>query len=250
MAVAIIPARFASTRFPGKMLADQTGKALICHVAEHVALLNAVSRLIVATDDVRIQQAVQSAGHEAILTREDHPNGSSRLAQVVEMLDLAGEIIVNVQGDEPEVELKAVAALVARLEQDDTINMATLAGPFQAGEDPSDPNIVKVVVDQQDRALLFSRAAIPYQRDPASGQKAAASYLKHAGVYAYRGWFLQQYVSWQPTPLEQAEKLEQLRVLEHGHDIAIVRANLQSHGIDTAEQYEAFVERFRATSQD
>lgn len=243
--IAIIPARFASTRFPGKPLADETGKPLIQHVVEQAQKTRSVQRVIVATDDARIEQAVQRFGGDVVMTGE-HPNGTSRLAEVVEQLpdDQQPDIIVNVQGDEPEIEPALIDAAVEVLQRDPEAGMSTLASPFAADEDPADPNIVKVVVSQSDRAMYFSRALIPHVRDAGDAVESSHEPLKHPGLYAYRRDFLLRYVSLSPTPLEQLEKLEQLRVLEHGYAIAVARVDAQHHGIDTPEQYAEFVVRY------
>ena len=280
-ATAIIPARFGSTRFPGKPLADKTGKPLIQHVVEQVRKAKQINRIVVATDDKRIHQAVLSFGGESVMTREDHPNGTSRLAEAVQILEsappkptppqspvmaqraLAGippttDIILNVQGDEPEIEPDVIDQLVLGLANDPHAPMATLASPFANDEDPTNPNIVKLVVDQLGHALYFSRSLIPHHRDAAplttpptsaiSNQQpqvreAKSHILKHPGLYAYRRDFLLKYVTLSPTPLEEAEKLEQLRALEHGYKIAVIQTHVRHHGIDTPEQYEAFVQR-------
>ena len=241
-AIAVIPARFGSTRFPGKPLAAETGKPLIQHVVEQVRRAERVARAIVATDDRRIVEAVEQFGGEAMLTRDDHPNGTARIAEVASRLELDDEtLILNVQGDEPQIPPGALDRLVGGLEADAGAPMATIASPFATDEDPSDPNIVKVVCDRRQRALYFSRALIPHDRD-AAGE---ARPLKHAGVYAYRRWFLLKYTDLPATPLERTEKLEQLRALEHGQPIAVIEAGIEHHGIDTPAQYEAFVERMR-----
>lgn len=250
-AVAVIPARYHSSRFPGKPLADRTGRPLIQHVVERVRLAQRITRVIVATDDTRIQQAVESFGGEVVITKADHPNGTSRIAEVVgqwpkEPGDWASQIIVNVQGDEPEIEPHVIDQLVEVLAAEpvhDGAPMATLASAFNADEDPHDPNIVKVVtarVQDRWRAMYFSRSVIPYDRD---GLQTVAP-LKHPGLYAYRRSFLLRYVQLSATPLEQVEQLEQLRALEHGHPIAVAKTSVRHHGIDTPQQYEAFVQRW------
>jgi 3-deoxy-manno-octulosonate cytidylyltransferase (CMP-KDO synthetase) len=245
-ATAIIPARFGSTRFPGKPLADKTGKPLIQHVVEQVRNARSVKRIVVATDDQRIYDAVQTFGGEAVMTRDDHPNGTSRLAEAVQAISPSlpddDEIILNVQGDEPEIEPDVIDQLVQGLANDPDAPMATLASPFADDEDPSDPNIVKLLVDQAGHAMFFSRSLIPHYRD-ADAQRPQPPYLKHPGLYAYRRGFLLTYVTLAPTPLEEAEKLEQLRALEHGYKIAVVQTTVRHHGIDTPEQYKAFVAR-------
>ena len=239
-ALAVIPARYESSRFPGKPLADRTGKPLIQHVVERVRRAQRIVRIIVATDDRRIADAVAGFGSEAMMTRADHPNGTSRIAEVVERLgDVCPDIIVNVQGDEPEIEPHVIDELVEGLAASGGAPMATLASDFAPDEDPADPNIVKVVVDRLDRAMYFSRSVIPFNRDGAIN----LAPLKHPGLYAYQRHFLPEYVALPPTPLEQIEKLEQLRALEHGYPIAVVRTQVRHHGIDTPDQYEAFVKR-------
>ena len=238
-ALAVIPARYGSTRLPGKPLLARTGKALIEHVLERVQRAKRVSRAVVATDDERIAEAVSGFGGHAVMTRADHPNGTSRIAEVVAGMAVdESQLVVNVQGDEPEVEPAVIDELIAALIADAEAPMATLASDFAPDEDPADPNIVKVVLDRHGRALYFSRSVIPYDRD---GRGAAV--LKHPGLYAYRRDFLLEYASLPATPLEQAEQLEQLRALEHGYKIAVHRTVVAHHGIDTPEQYAAFVQR-------
>ena len=241
-ALAIIPSRYQSVRFPGKSLADDTGKPMIQHVVERTRQARCIGRVIVATDDRRIHDAVTGFGGEAAMTRGDHPNGTSRIAEVVRRFgDESGDVIVNVQGDEPEIEPSVIDQLVDGLIADPDAPMATLASDFAPDEDPADPNIVKLVVDRHNRALYFSRSLIPFDRD---GRGAIP--LKHPGLYAYRRAFLPTYVALAPGVLEQIEQLEQLRALEHGHRIAVVQTVVRHHGIDTPEQYAAFVKRHRA----
>lgn len=241
-ATAIIPARYGSTRFPGKPLADSTGKPLIQHVVEAVAGSQLIGEVIVATDDRRIADAVAQSGTRAVMTRGDHPNGTCRIAEAAQQLDLrGGDIVVNVQGDEPEIEHDVIDTLIDRLASDSEVPMATLASEFAEDEDPADPNIVKIVVDRCNRAMYFSRSPIPFDRDNQGHVP-----LKHPGLYVYRADFLQTYVTLPPTPLERSEQLEQLRALEHGYPIAVAVTKVRHHGIDTPEQYEAFVARQRA----
>jgi len=242
-AIAIIPARYGSRRFPGKPLAAETGKPLIQHVVEQVQRAETVSRVIVATDDDRIVEAVTAFGGETVRTSSDHPNGTSRIAEVAGQLNVDQQMpVLNVQGDEPELPPAVIDQLVQQLQADDEAPMATVASPFAEDEDPAKPHIVKVVQDQQCRALYFSRSLIPHDRD---GNRQAPP-RKHAGIYAYRWWFLLHYVELAPTPLEETEQLEQLRALEHGYSIAVTEATLAHHGIDTPEQYQAFVQRQEA----
>ena len=238
---AVIPARFDSVRFPGKAIASTTGKPLIQHVYKRAQQAQRVGRIIVATDDSRIVEAVHGFGGEAMLTRSDHPNGTCRIAEVAQQLD--DDLIVNIQGDEPELDPALIDLAVDTLLEHAVCPVGTLASPFAADEDPANPNIVKVVVDHRQRALYFSRALIPFQRDTSDGQPAPP--LKHVGMYVYRRKFLAEYIALLPTPLEQTEKLEQLRVLEHGYPIAVAIGEAHFHGIDTPEQYAAFVERWQ-----
>ncbi|QQE10402.1 3-deoxy-manno-octulosonate cytidylyltransferase [Planctomycetota bacterium] len=247
-AIAVIPARYDSTRFPGKPLADKTGKPLIQHVVEQVRRTHRVVRIIVATDDQRIIDAVEACGSEAMMTRKDHPNGTCRIAEVVEKLqteyrekgEIMPRIIVNVQGDEPDVEPEVIDKLIDGLDNDSEAGMATLASEFAPDEDPADPNIVKLILNQKGHAIYFSRSLIPHDRDGKGENKP----LKHPGLYAYRPDFLMKYVTLEETPLERTEMLEQLRAIEHGYPIAVIKANIQHHGIDTPEQYEEFLQRF------
>lgn len=239
-AIAIIPARLGSTRFPRKLLARDTGKPLIQHVVERARMAHRVTRVIVAADHVEFRHALAGSGVEVVLTRPDHPNGTSRIAEVAAALSPSeSQLIVNVQGDEPEIEPAVIDQLIAGLAADADAPMATLAAEFAADEDPADPNIVKLVIDQNSRAVYFSRSLIPFDRDGRGIRP-----LKHPGLYAYRRDFLLKYVTLPATPLEQIEQLEQLRAIEHGYRIAVVKTVVRHHGIDTPQQYAAFVERY------
>jgi 3-deoxy-manno-octulosonate cytidylyltransferase (CMP-KDO synthetase) len=242
-ATIVIPTRLDSSRFPRKALADTTGRPLILHVVDQATKATCADRIIVAAPDREILDVVTAAGCEAMSTRIDHPNGTSRLAEVADRLagDLADDaIIVNVQGDEPEIEPDAIDAVVAALESDPEADMATIASPFGPDHDPSNPNIVKVVTDLRGRAIYFSRSPIPFDRD-----SVGVACRRHVGLYAYRRAFLPRFASWPESPLETAERLEQLRVLENGGTIAVADIECRGTGIDTPEQYEAFVERLR-----
>jgi 3-deoxy-manno-octulosonate cytidylyltransferase (CMP-KDO synthetase) len=269
-AIAVIPARFASTRLPGKPLLDRTGKPLIRHVVERAAHAASIDRVVVATDDERIRDAVLAFHGEVVMTSTEHINGTSRIAEALTLLQpapAAHTVVVNVQGDEPEIDPSIIDRLVDALNHDRDAPMATLGSPFADEEDPANPNLVKVVTTAVDprRALYFSRSPIPYVRSSAqptggaernphaaaertSGGEAAGTPfpLKHVGLYAYRADFLPRYAALPPTPLEQAEQLEQLRALEHGYAIAIRTVHAPHPGIDTPEQYEAFVQRYLA----
>ena len=243
-AVAIIPARYGSTRFPGKIIANATGKPLVQHVVDRTRRSRSLGEVIVATDDQRVADALLPFGTRCVMTSANHASGTDRVAEVAR--DLAAEIIVNVQGDEPEIDPNTIDQLVRRLETTHD-EMATAATPFPAEADPDDPNLVKVVLNLEDRALYFSRSAIPFLRDSTAGGRAA--YYLHQGIYAYRREFLLEFASWRPTALEQTEKLEQLRVLEHGRTIYVVKTRRAVHGIDTPQQYEAFTKRYQQPAQ-
>ena len=195
--------------------------------------------VIVATDDVRIFDALRRFETHCVMTSASHQSGTDRVAEVARRL--SDQIIVNVQGDEPEIEPSVIDGLIERL-TGSSDEMATAATQFPAGVDPTDPNLVKVVADEQGRALYFSRSPIPFHRDATS--PAAVPYLLHLGIYAYRREFLLRFASLPQTPLEQTEKLEQLRALEHGHRIQVLTVHRATHGIDTPEQYDEFVQRF------
>lgn len=247
---AIIPARYGSTRFPGKPLAKQTGKTLIQHVCEQVARAATVNRCVVATDDERIVEAVRSFGGQAVMTRADHPSGTDRIAEVVRSVGgAADDIILNVQGDEPEIEPGYLDRLVERLRRDERCAVATLACPFGPDDDPADPNCVKVVKNRDGTALYFSRALIPYPREGGAAGESAGPLL-HLGIYGYRRGFLLEFSDWEPGPLERIEKLEQLRVLENGHAIAVEIVERACAGVDTPEDYAAFVRRWQARGKE
>jgi len=246
--VGVIPARFASTRLPGKALLSETGRPLIQHVVEAARRAQSLERIIVATDDRRIAEAVSRIGGEFMMTRADHSTGTDRVAEVAARLDGA-RIIVNLQGDEPEVSGETLDRVVALLETDREAPMATLATPIRDDSIYRDPACVKVVCSRRGRALYFSRSPIPHHRDGLTETVRATApiaYL-HLGLYAYRKEFLLQLGSLPPSPLESAEKLEQLRVLEAGYPIAVGVVAEPSVGIDTPEDYRRFVARWRAS---
>jgi 3-deoxy-manno-octulosonate cytidylyltransferase (CMP-KDO synthetase) len=278
--IAVIPARFASTRFPGKPLAKETGKFMIQHVYERVAAASRIDRVIVATDDERIITAVKSFGGEARMTRSDHFSGTDRVAEVAEAVGLTDDdIVLNVQGDEPEIEPDSLDKLVERMNGcrasspspqpsplkgegvggaafehgTPTCSIGTIAAPFDdAGPregtgSPLDPNCVKVVVDGQGRAMYFSRSPIPFPRDTKGAVDKPSRWLLHMGVYAFCAGTLREIAGGRlsPSKLEKAESLEQLRWLEAGYSIAVAVVEHRSVGIDTPEDYAAFVERCR-----
>jgi 3-deoxy-manno-octulosonate cytidylyltransferase (CMP-KDO synthetase) len=244
--VAVIPARFASTRLPGKPLLSDTGRPLIVHVVDAARRSTRIQRVIVATDDERIARVVESHGGEAVMTRSDHPSGTDRVAEVAAGLPEA-KIVVNLQGDEPEVTGEALDLVVSLLNDHPDAPMSTLGTPIRDEEIYRDPACVKVVRAATGRALYFSRSPIPHHRDgmPSDGRPLA---LLHLGLYAYRREFLLGLSERPPSPLETTEKLEQLRVLEAGYPIAVGLIDEPSVGIDTPEDYRRFVERWRAQS--
>lgn len=237
-AVVVIPARYASTRFPGKPLARETGKYLIQHVWERVREARRAARAIVATDDERIAAACREFGAEAAMTPADCPSGTDRCARVAAGLDC--DVVVNVQGDEPEVDPQNVDALVALMERTDA-PMGTLAAASDDAGAFRSPHVVKVVRDARGQALYFSRAPVPWPREGGPTR-----FLWHVGMYAYRREFLKVLAGIPPSPLELIEALEQLRVLEAGYAIAVGDAVGRAGGIDTPEQYGEFVKRYRA----
>ncbi|MGH9968494.1 MAG: 3-deoxy-manno-octulosonate cytidylyltransferase [Pyrinomonadaceae bacterium] len=264
-AVAIIPARFASSRLPGKALLEIAGKPMICWVAERAQAARNVARVIVATDDKRIFEAVRSAGHEAVLTHGNHASGTDRIAEVAATLDEA-EIIVNVQGDEPLISPETIERAVEALAQ----SQSEEAGPAKTGTEESagqapgivttweridtaddvlNPDVVKIVVDNLGRALYFSRAPVPYPRDAVRrhGKIEVAlknepglvhRFRKHTGLYVYRKEVLLAFTKWPQTALEREESLEQLRALEHGVKIKAIEATACSIGVDTRAELE------------
>lgn len=242
----IIPARLASTRFPEKMLAAGTGKPLVQHTVEAAMACDAARRhgaqVVVATDSLRIAEALRPFATRVVMTREDHPNGTSRLAEAAAALGLgADDVVVNAQGDEPEMAGAVIDAAVEALLDTAGAVVGTVATPIATSAEFADPAVVKVVCGQAGHALYFSRAPIPCDRDGRT--LPAAAPMRHVGVYAYRRGFLDAYVQMPPTPLEQAEQLEQLRVLEHGHRIGVRVCATAQQGIDTPEQYALFVAR-------
>ena len=224
----VIPARYASTRLPGKPLADICGKPMICRVLERASRAQKPEKVIVATDDERIYDAVRAEGGEAILTRADHPTGTDRLAEVAEAYPEV-DLIVNVQGDEPLIEPSVIDDLIAPFEVDENLPMATVMTRMDDAAEQLNPNNVKVIVDKLGYALYFSRSLVPYPR------AAAGPVYKHIGIYAYRRDFLLRYARLEPTPLERAESLEQLRALENGYGIRVLETDCRFVGVDTVE---------------
>jgi len=261
--VVCIPARYASTRFPGKVLAKDTGKFLIQHVYERACLAKLPDKVIIAADDKRIADAAKSFGAECIMTSRDCASGTDRIAEAVGGLDF--DIVVNLQADEPEIDpanIDAVAKLLLGNQKSKIKNqncgMATLVAEFDNESQITDPNIVKVIVTQYarrnthdipERAIYFSRSVIPYDRQQ-GGIGPKSNYLRHIGIYAYRKDFLLKITKLPQTPLEKIEKLEQLRAIENGFDILVAKVKHTCDGIDTPEQYAEFVKRYKNSHRD
>lgn len=226
--ICVIPARYDSTRLPGKPLKDICGKPMICRVYERAKLSELADEIIVATDDERILQAVEKNSGRAMMTSKNHKTGTDRLAEVAEKFPDA-EIIVNVQGDEPLIEPTLIDKLIEQF-ADKNLQMATVATEITEDEEMNNPNNVKVVLDKNNNALYFSRSLIPYPRN-----KNKSKVYKHIGIYAYRKNFLLDYAKMNPTDLEQAESLEQLRALENGYKIRVIISDCKFIGVDTEE---------------
>jgi 3-deoxy-manno-octulosonate cytidylyltransferase (CMP-KDO synthetase) len=231
--VAIIPARYASTRLPGKVLADLDGRPMIEHVYRRVSLSNSLTDVIVATDDLRIATRVKEFGGKVRLTKATHGTGTDRLAEVAASLDC--DVVVNVQGDEPLIDPRSIDELVAPFASDGSPQMTTLFRRIHDISELNNPNIPKVVVDRGGFALYFSRAPIPFRHDPRGGWPPL---YRHIGLYAYRRSALLVLASLEPTPLERAESLEQLRALEHGIRIKAVETRYESFEVNTPEDLE------------
>lgn len=249
--VAIIPARYASTRLPGKPLARIAGKPMILHVVERACSISALNEVVVATDDERILECVQHAGYKAVLTASVHSSGTDRVAEAARILGFAAnDIVVNIQGDQPFLHSDAVMAMLDLISSDETLHMTTAACPMKL-EDVSNPNKVKVVLDKKGMALYFSRSVIPFDRDgqahalctikrpDAAALFQGHGYLRHLGLYAFRMSFLQEFVQLGPSFLEQMECLEQLRALENGYAIGVVKVKDAPLEIDTPEDLQA-----------
>lgn len=228
--IGLIPARWGSSRFPGKPLHPIAGKPLVQHVWERVSLCSRLNDIAIATDDKRIFDAALAFGAKAIMTSPDHPSGSDRLAEAVQTFPSATHV-VNIQGDEPLIDPALIDRLAGALVADPALSMATVACPIGQEDDLNNPNIVKVALAGNGDALYFSRSVIPYARNAR-----VTPALRHLGIYAYRRDFLENYVRWEPTPLEKTESLEQLRALENGARIRVILTDHVSVGVDTPEQ--------------
>jgi 3-deoxy-manno-octulosonate cytidylyltransferase (CMP-KDO synthetase) len=245
--LACIPARYGSTRFPAKVLAKDTGKFLIQHTYERACAAKLPEKVIIAADDERTVAAAQYFGAACIMTSPDCPSGTDRIAEAV--ADIDADIVVNIQADEPEIDPANIDKVAQLLIDNPDAPMATLAADFQKADQISDPNIVKVVTTNYEqrttnKAIYFSRSAIPYDRKK-SGVGKLENYLRHLGIYAYRKDFLLKITKLPQTPLEKIEKLEQLRAIENGFAILVAKVKHTCDGIDTPEQYAAFVKRYK-----
>ena len=237
---AIIPARYASTRLPGKPLADIAGKPMVWLVYERAKMAHLVDEVWVATDDQRVYDAVRKFGGNVLMTNPDHPSGTDRLAEAAGKI--SADIYVNVQGDEPLIPPELIDAAVAPVLAEPTLNMATAAREITLPGEITDPSVVKVVLDENGYALYFSRSPIPFHRDIwAGGSIIGGNCLKHIGLYVYRRDFLLKYAKIPPTALELTEKLEQLRALGHGERIKVVITKLESIGVDTPEDLDRVI---------
>ena len=237
--ICVIPARYSSTRLPGKPLKDICGKPMICRVWERASRAKSVAEVIVATDDERILSAVEKNFGRAMMTRADHKTGTDRLAEVAEKFSDA-EVVVNVQGDEPLIEPRLIDELVALFVEDKNLQMATVATELTDEDEMKNPNNVKVVLDKNNDALYFSRSLIPFPRNVGKSK-----IFKHIGIYAYRRNFLLAYAKMEPTPLEQSESLEQLRALENGFKIRVIKSSCKFIGVDTEEDLKLVNEIYR-----
>jgi 3-deoxy-manno-octulosonate cytidylyltransferase (CMP-KDO synthetase) len=230
--VGVIPARWASTRLPGKSLVQICGKPLIQRVVERVKLAKRLDAVLVATDDKRIADVVNSLGVQAVMTRPDHPSGTDRIAEALK--GVKADIIINIQGDEPLIDPKLIDSLAEVMAADRKWDMGTAAAPITNDNDLNNPSVVKVVWDENGRALYFSRSVIPFVRDR-NPQRYEELHWRHIGIYAYRKSFLEKFVKTPPSLLEKAEKLEQLRALHIGGKIVVIQTAETGIGVDTPD---------------
>ena len=237
----VIPARFASSRFPGKVLAQIASKSMLQRVYERASLARYLTATIIATDDERVYEAAKSFGARVVMTRADHVSGTDRVAEAASAEN--AELVVNIQGDEPLIDPAAIDAAVLPLAHDAEIVMGTLKKAIEDPREITDANVVKVVTDRNGDAIYFSRCPIPYERDRAK----PGTHFKHIGLYVYRRDFLLRYPALQVGPLEQAERLEQLRALENGYRIRVVETECESLGVDTPEDLERVCKLFEAS---
>lgn len=243
----VIPARYTSSRFPGKPLARIGSKSMLEHVFERTSLARYLTSVVIATDDERIAGAARGFGAPVRMTRADHASGTDRVAEVASA-DSA-EVIVNIQGDEPLIDPAAIDAAILPLIHEPDIVMATLKKRIEEPREIGDPNVVKVVTDRGGNAIYFSRSTIPHVRTAGQAGEPATAHFKHIGLYVYRRDFLLSYSDLPVGPLEQAERLEQLRALENGYPIRVVETEYESLGVDTPEDLERVSKLFEASMQ-
>jgi 3-deoxy-manno-octulosonate cytidylyltransferase (CMP-KDO synthetase) len=247
--LAIIPARYASTRFPGKPLVDIAGKSMIKRVVERVQQCASISQVVVATDDERIFSHVQEFGATAVMTRSDHPSGTDRCLEAYQKINGTADCIINVQGDEPFVDMVQLEALIQLISQPG-VSIATLAKRISDTATLFDPSKVKVVINARHEALYFSRQAIPFFRNEvAADWHKLHTYYKHLGLYAYTPKKLEEICSLKPSSLERAESLEQLRWMENGQAIHVALTEIESPAIDTPEDLQFVIERYFSDSK-
>lgn len=245
-AIGVIPARYGSCRFPGKVLADIDGRPLVQYVYEEALKSAKLQDLVVAVDDERVKKAVEDFGGRAVMTIKGHQSGTDRIAEIANPID--AEIVVNIQADEPLIHFSMIDDLVDCLSHDPDIPMATLIYKIKEPQELCDPNIVKVVKDKNNFALYFSRSAIPHLRD-AQTDFSSLSFFKHIGLYAYSKDFLFTFRNLPKGELESAEKLEQLRVLERGYRIKVIETGFETIGVDTPQDLEKVKEKIRSRWQ-
>lgn len=240
--IVVIPARYGSSRLAGKVLAKDTGKYLVQHTYERALCAKRVRSVLIAADDERVMAACRRFGAPCVMTSPAHQSGTDRIAEAVAGRDC--DIVVNLQADEPEIDPDYIDRVAVLLEDSPSAQMATLLAPFGTAAEVANPNIVKCAADKTGRALYFSRSVVPYDRQ-AGGIGAIGQYRRHLGIYAYRRDFLKVFTSLPQSMLEQTEKLEQLRVLENGYTILTATVEKAWDGVDTPEQYAAFVQRMK-----
>lgn len=244
--IVIIPARYDSQRLPGKVLKKDTGKYLIQHVYERACQAKLPDAVYIATDDNRVAKACEEFYARYIMTSKEHRTGTDRIAEAVRMLfDPKSDIIVNVQGDLPEVIPEHIDILIENMEKNTKYMMGVLRTKFNNDESITNSNVIKTIVTQNNRAIYFTRGVTPYRRDYKDGLSCIPDYYKHLGIYAFRRTFLLSYVLMPQTPLEKIEKLEQLRAIEYDYPILSTEVDGYYEGIDSPEQYKKFVEQYK-----
>lgn len=239
--IVIIPARYDSTRFHGKVLAKETGKYLVQHTYERVLSAQSIDEVYIATDNEKVYDACREFGGNCVMTGDYHKSGTDRIAEAVK--DIETDLIINVQADEPEISPADIDLLAGIMNGNPDVPMGTLVTEISDPEWMNNTNVVKAILDSRGRAIYFSRAAIPHSRDNGCGDMSLA--YRHLGIYAYRKDFLLKITAMEQTPLEKCESLEQLRVIESGYPIITAKVAASPEGIDTQEQYEAFVKRIQ-----